>query len=910
MSKRVKRLFEQFQPENYNLSLDLDPDKLKFSGKVTIAGQKTGRPSQRITFHQKDLKVTAANIVHHGKKESKEIPLSRINSHKSYDEVRLHADEMIYPGQYTVTLEFSGKITDSMVGIYPCYFNSPQDQDFPGEDAMQGADEKQTESYQKSTAKGVSQSATKQSASSASRVSGSDRKQAGTVRKVMLATQFESHHAREAFPCIDEPEAKASFDLELITPLGQTVLSNTPIKKQTKGKKLKTVFETSPIMSSYLLAFVAGEIHCVSAKSKNGIEINTWGHAGQPQKFLQYANDEAVRVIDFFEDYFDTPFPLKKCDQVALPDFESGAMENWGLITYREVALLTDPDNRSVSSEQYVSMVIAHELSHQWFGNLVTMKWWDDLWLNESFASLMEHVALDRLHPDWNQWENYASADIIACSNRDIYKDVQPVRVEVKHPDEIHTLFDPAIVYAKGGRLLKMLIEFIGEDTFRKGLKLYFEKHRYKNTTRDDLWEALSEASGVDVNAFMNPWLEQSGMPILKVNSKENELTIEQERFVLDADDDKSLWPIPLLADRKLDKDLLAKQKDKVKFDGDLPLLNAKGSGHYLVSYEAKKAQDNLARAIEKREIPAEARINVINDMLLMVRRGDKSIVDVLSLIEKLSDEPRDAVWAVIARSVGQASVLAEFNEPLETKIKKFKVGLASDWHSKLGWEGSAKEDPNTTLLRTTAIGFMIGGEDKGVIGHALKLYKSLPIDKLPAEERGIILGAAVRHDGSNKVIDELVKTYKNTPNPDLQLSIASALTHTKDTKVAKNLIKDGLQKGGFVRNQDVFRWFAYLMRNRYTRELAWKWLVGSWTRLEEEFGKSKSLDHFVVYSAGPLHTEDWQKKFIDFWGPKQEQVVLARNIKVALSEIEARVAWHNRDLPQLKAYFDKVSDR
>lgn len=850
MSKRVKRLYEQFQPENYALSLDLDPDKLVFSGKVTITGQKTGRPSQRITFHQKALRINSAKIIHHGKKEAVEIPISRINPHKSYDEVRLHAGQMLYPGKYEVTLEFSGKITDSMVGIYPCYFEHEG------------------------------------------------------KKKRLLATQFESHHAREAFPCIDEPEAKATFDLELITPLGQTVLSNTPVEKQSSGKKLKTVFETSPIMSSYLLAFVTGEIHSVSAKSKNGIEINTWGHAAQPKNFLQYANDEAVRVIDFFEDYFATPFPLKKCDQVALPDFESGAMENWGLITYREIALLTDPDNRSVSSEQYVSMVIAHELSHQWFGNLVTMKWWDDLWLNESFASLMEHVALDRLHPDWNQWENYASADIIACSNRDIYKDVQPVRVEVKHPDEIHTLFDPAIVYAKGGRLLKMLMEHIGEDAFRKGLKAYFKEHRYKNTTRDDLWKSLSEVGGTDINTFMDPWLEQSGMPLLKVSSDKGQLTLEQERFVLDAENDLSLWPIPLLADRKLEPKVLNKRKGTVKTSGDLPLVNANGSGHYLVSYEDKSQQENLAKAIGKQAIPAEARINVINDLLLLVRRGDKSIVDALDLVKGMSSEPRDAVWGIAARAVGQAGTLAEFDEPLEDKIKEFKINLAGSWYHKLGWDEQPNEDPNTTLLRTTAIGFMVGGEDKSTLEHAKRLYNSRPLDKLPAEERGIIMGVAVRHDGSKKVIDHLIDTYKSSPNPDMQISIASALTHTKDTKVAQRLIADGLKKDGFVRNQDIFRWFAMLIRNRYTRELAWQWLVESWPRLEEEFGKSKSLDHFVVYSAGPIHTQEWQKKFVNFWGPKQEQVVLARNIKVALSEIEARVAWHNRDLPKIKKYF------
>lgn len=850
MSKKVRRLYEQFQSENYKLSLTVDPDELTFSGTVTITGHKVGRPSKRITFHQNGLKFAKASLTHIGKKGAEEIPISRINTHGSLDEVRLHTDETIYPGPCTIGLEFSGRITKQMTGLYPCFFEHNGKQ------------------------------------------------------KRLLATQFESHHAREVFPCIDEPEAKATFDLTLSSPLGQTVLSNTPLKSQKKTKKLVTTFETTPIMSSYLLAFVVGEIHSVEAKSKSGIEMKTWGSVAQPVGFLEYANNEAVRVIDFFEEYFETPFPLKKCDQVALPDFESGAMENWGLITYREVALLADPDNRSVSSEQYVSMVVAHELSHQWFGNLVTMKWWDDLWLNESFASLMEHVALDRLHPDWHQWEHYASTDIIACSNRDIYKDVQPVRVDVRHPDEIHTLFDPSIVYAKGGRLLKMLLGYIGEEKFKSGLKKYFADHRYKNTTRDDLWESLSKASGIDVNAFMDPWLEQSGLPIVRVNTKGNDITLEQERFILDAKDDKSTWPIPLLADQKVAPDIFEAKHATIKSSDTTTVLNSTGSGHYLTSYENASQEQNMISAITSQSIPAEARINIINDMLLMTRRGDKSIVDGLRVVEGMDHEPRDAVWGIIARTVGMAMLLAEDNKTLEKAIRNFKVRLSSYWHHELGWDGPDNEDPNTTMLRTTAIGFMVGGEDIAAINKTLDLYKSHGLSELPAEQRGIILGVAVRHDGSKAVIDSLIDAYKSTHNPDLQMAIASALNHTRNPSVAKRLINEGLSEDGFVRSQDIFRWFAQLMRNEYTRQQAWQWLVGNWPRLEEEFGRSKSLDHFVVYSAGPIHTDDWQKKFENFWKPKREQIVLKRNIDIALSEIKSRVAWHNRDLPKLKKYF------
>lgn len=336
MANKVTRLFEQYKPSEYDLLIDIDKDNMTFTGSVKIKGQKTGRPSSRITLHAKDLKVSEAKITKFDKKDVKIFKVARINYQKSFDEVRLHANELLYPGNYEVELKFSGKIDVQMHGIYPCFFKH-------------------------------------------------DKKD-----KTLVTTQFESHSAREAFPCIDEPEAKAVFNLTLVSPYKEIALANTPVKSSKVSKdRLITVFEPSPVMSTYLLAFAIGEMHCVEAKASDGTIVKSWASVAQPLSHLQYANDECVKILEFFCDYFETPFPLKKIDQVAVPDFDSLAMENWGLITFREVGLLTDPVNRSLSSEQLITLVISHELSHQWFGNLVTMKWWDDLWLNESFASLM-----------------------------------------------------------------------------------------------------------------------------------------------------------------------------------------------------------------------------------------------------------------------------------------------------------------------------------------------------------------------------------------------------------------------------------------------------------------------------------------------------------------------------------------
>lgn len=852
MSKSVTHLFDQFHPKNYQLAFAVDKDAMTFRGTVTITGRKVGRPSKRLTFHQKALRITEASIVLHQKQGQQTIAVDRINNQSSYDEVRLHTNQQLFPGEYTVTMAFEGKLTRPMHGIYPCYY-----------------DHEGTE-------------------------------------KFLLATQFEPHFAREAFPCIDEPEAKATFDLTLDVPAGEHALSNMPISKETKLENggQRVTFGTTPIMSTYLLAFAMGEIQSVEATASDGTIIRTWSTIAQPKSYLEYANNEAVKILEFFTEYFQTPFPLEKCDQIALPDFEAGAMENWGLITYREIALLTDPDNRSQSSEQYISMVVAHELSHQWFGNLVTMKWWDDLWLNESFASLMEHVALNALHPDWFQWEQYTASDVIACSSRDIYTDVQSVQVTVKHPDEITTLFDPAIVYAKGGRLLKMLHDYIGEDAFRAALKEYFSKHAYKNTRGADLWEAMSAASHKDIGAFMNPWLNQSGMPLLTVVHGPGVFELSQERFVLDKQDDKQLWPIPLLTDQKLDDTLLETKTATIKRPSKQPtIFNHNGSGHMVVHYADKEARRYMVDAFTKQIMLAEARINHLNDMLLLSRRGDASLVEALEVVLAAQDEPREAVWSIMARIIGTAMHLTEGDEDTDIRIKTARRLLGRKQYERLGWDDRENDSPNDIGLRSTILSLMIASKDKDAIDEALRRYKAADnVIDLPAEQRAMIIGAAVRAGIADA--DDLMKEYRTTANADLQLSLCLALTSVKDPKVAAHIIDKALGTDGFVRPQDIFRWFAYLMRNRYTRELTWQWLIDSWERLEELFGDSKSFEYFVVYSAAVINTEDWQMKFLEFYEPKSEVVALRRNIAIARSEIQARVDWRNREEAKLKAFF------
>ncbi len=848
MSKPVPRLYDSFKPSNYELTLSLDPEGLSFSGTVKITGQKTGRPSKRITFHQKGLKIHSASLERVDKKGSQTLECERTNTHKRYDELRLHSGTILYPGGYTVTITFSGKITDHMQGLYPCYFEH------------------------------------------------------NGKKLKLLATQFESNHAREVFPCIDEPEAKATFDLTVTAPNDPdaTVLSNMPAipsKVAEKNKDLKTVrFETTPIMSTYLLAFVYGRMHCVSAKTKDGITVKSWGTVAQPKSSLEYSAHEATKILEFFTEYFNIPYPLKKCDQVALPDFDAGAMENWGLITYREIALLTDAHNRSISSEQYVSLVVAHELSHQWFGNLVTMKWWDDLWLNESFASLMEHLALDAVHPDWQQWELYTSSDVVSTSSRDVYSDIQPVSVPVTDPDLIETLFDPGIVYAKGGRLLKMLREYIGDEAFRKGLSSYFKKFAYKNANRDDLWEALSASSGKDLKALMDPWLIQSGMPVVSVHQgTDKNLALSQQRFLLDKPADGTIWPIPLLADQTLSADLLQDTAASFTAEKDsFVILNNQGSGHYFVHYAEQEHREFIASAVASRHLSTESRINILNDMYMLSRHGDAPLTDALQVIIACGSEPRDSVWALISRILGAAAQLSEGNEDAEKALKKLRVRLGSHWFKELGWQDKDNDDVNTKQLRHTAIALMLSGEDPAAIQEALDLYQNHDLTTIPSEIRNSILSAAVRF-GEAIAPQTLTKAY-SVASPELQLDITSALASTKDGDLAAHILSSALGPEGFVRPQDVMRWLALFMRNRYSREAAWNYMTREWDWIESALNKSKSFDYLPTYAASVVSTEKAKKMYHDFFEPMLKNKTLERNIRVGYADIDARVAWRKRD--------------
>jgi aminopeptidase N len=711
--------------------------------------------------------------------------------------------------------------------------------------------------------------------------------------KELIMTQFESHHAREVFPCVDEPAAKATFDLTLTTETGVTVLSNLhPNSQREEDGRLVTAFATTPRMSTYLLAWVYGDLHKKTDHTAGGVEVNIWAVANQRPESLDFALEHAVKSIEFFDDYFGVPYPLPKSDHVAVPDFSSGAMENWGLVTYRETTLLADPATTTIASKEYIATVISHELSHQWFGNLVTMKWWNDLWLNESFATLMEYIAVDAIHPEWNSWLDFASFESLAALRRDAVDGVQSVQVDVHHPDEINSLFDPSIVYAKGARLMRMCQAYIGHEAFQAGLRSYFQEFAYENTEANDLWRHLSDASGKDISGLMHTWISQSGFPVLHVLPD----NIRQERFFIGPHEPSSaVWPIPLGAESTEDIPAMLETKSLAVAVPDDELFNADDSAHFITNYPAEHREKLLARA----DLTTLNKLQLLSELTLLVRGGHAPSYQLIDMLVHYQEETAEHLWKILAATFAELKTFVLDDDRAEQHLRRLAGQLARYNYDRLGWSATIGETESDTKLRSTILGLMSYSEDSEVLSHIDSLFAA-GLDTLDSEIRPIVLASIVRRTTDDTVITGLLDTYTTTDSSDLREDICAGLTSVKQPRHVELLISK-LTDADVIRTQDTTRWFAYLMRNKYSREQTWRWMQDNWQWIAAEFATDKSFDYFPRYAASALYTPAHLAEYQAFFTKHLDSASLRREIKLGISTIEARIDLIERDAEKVR---------
>ena len=841
----VNRLVEKFKPEHYELKLDLTQVKNReFNGVVDIFGEINNE--KEITFHSKDLEIK--NII-----SSNDIKLNF--SKAENDEILVNIEKLNFKkgDKIQLKIEFSGKITDAMHGLYPCYYKEN------GE------------------------------------------------KKELFATQFESHYAREVFPCIDEPEAKVTFSLEIRALSDLEVLSNTEIIEKNENGNIQQVrFAKTPKMSTYLLAFVLGDFKRVSKKTKSGVKVSVLATKAQKSELMEFPLSFAVRVLEFYEDFFGQKFPLSKCDHIALPDFSSGAMENWGLITYRETALLAGK-NSSISSKKYVALVIAHETSHQWFGNLVTMKWWDELWLNESFATMMEYLATDALEPKWKIWEEFAVNEAVLSLRRDAIDGVQAVHVPVHHPDEISTIFDGAIVYAKGARLMNMLRRYVGNDAFQKGLQMYFDKFKYQNTIGENLWDCLSEASGKNVADFMNPWLFKSGYPSVLAEEDGEELRLSQKQFFIgEGKDSGRIWPILLGSNQNNLPEIMDSKDLACKKSSDFVQLNQGNVAHFITNY-SQNLFENLLEKVRNGNLDTISRLQILQERSLLSRGGEIPSVELLRTLESYDKETSLTVWDMISLLIGELKIFIDEDSESSKKMKKFVGNLAQNEFEKLGFIKKTGEDEEDTQKRSSILAHMIYAENKKAISGALDIFKNSPnMEDIDPEIRSLILTVKTRFEESPELVQKMLESYKNTSNVDYRDDIMVALTSTKNIQTGELLLEKMLEND-IIRTQDILSWYVHLLRNLKTRELAWKWLRENWKLIEEKFDGDKSYNDFPRYSGAILRTEKQLQEFKEFFEPLKNDPSLTRAIEMGEREIAGRVDLIKRDKTAIDKFLQNI---
>ncbi|MFD1394123.1 M1 family metallopeptidase [Lacticaseibacillus jixianensis] len=746
------------------------------------------------------------------------------------------------PGETTITVDYSAPLTDTMMGIYPSYYT------VDGE------------------------------------------------KKELIGTQFESTAARQAFPGVDEPEAKATFDvaIKFDEKPEDTIIANMP---ETKVENGVHYFATTMRMSTYLIAFAFGDMQKKLTKTKSGVEIGVFATKAHQAKELDFALDIAKRAIEFYEDFYQTPYPLPHSYQLGLPDFSAGAMENWGLVTYREAAILIDPDNTALSVKQYVATVITHELAHQWFGDLVTMKWWDDLWLNESFANMMEYLSVDALQPDWRIWELYQVSEVPAALQRDATDGVQSVHVAVEDPADIDSVFDGAIVYAKGSRMLVMVRALLGDDKLRKGLKAYFDAHKFGNAKGADLWQALGDASGLDVGAIMNSWLEQPGYPLVSAKVVDGKLTLSQQQFFIGAGKDVGRqWQIPLESNYSAapqimkDKEIVLGDYAELRAQAGKPIrLNVGNNSHFIVKYDDQLMADILKDADQLDPI---AQLQLIQDTRLQAEAGLTTYAAVVPLLVRFKDSSSHIVNTAIYQAAQQLRKFVDPDSPEEKTLKAFYSELSAKQFARLGLTEKVGESTDDQLTRNWILGAAAYAENPDAIAqeHALFQQHADDLASLPAVARPAVLVNETRHFSTARLADQLFAAYRQATDPSAKSALANALPASDDEAVLKQIIAT-YKDPDTIKPQDLRSWFRGVLANPKGEQLAWDWLRDNWGWLNETVGGDMEFTTYITVVASVFRTQQRLDEFKAFFEPKVAVPGLGREIKMDTSVIESRVA-------------------
>ncbi|NXD10862.1 ERAP1 aminopeptidase, partial [Nothocercus nigrocapillus] len=848
-----------------------------------------------LILHSKRLRIAQAAIeAAAGPGGARSVQQVQVLEHQPLEQVALLAAEPLRPGHsYTVSVHYAANLSEAFHGFYKSTY----------------------------------------------------RTQDGELR-VLASTQFEPTAARMAFPCFDEPAFKARFSIKIRREPKHLALSNMPLVKTVNisSSLVEDHFDTSVKMSTYLVAFIVSDFKSVSKITSRGIKISVYT---VPDKIHQadYALDAAVKLLDFYEDYFGIPYPLPKQDLAAIPDFQSGAMENWGLTTYRESALLYDPAKSSASSKLATTMIIAHELAHQWFGNLVTMEWWNDLWLNEGFAKFMEFVSVSVTHPELRV-EDYFLGKCFDAMEVDALSSSHPVSTPVEDPAEILEMFDN-VSYEKGSCILNMLRDYMTADGFKAGLKQYLQKYSYQNAKNEDLWnkfffqicptvgtdesllqsdnfcrrnqESFSNAhwtkrETLDVRAMMNTWTLQKGFPLVTVTVRGKNVHLQQERYRKGLGSPSSteyLWHIPLtyitsksdivqrfLMTTKTDVFILPEEVEWIKF-------NVGMNGYYIVHYE-DDGWDHLINLLKENHklISSNDRASLINNVFQLVRIKKLPIAKAFDLTLYLKSETE-----IMPVFQGMQELIPIYKlmerrdmDDTENKLKEYIVNLFKDLIDKQSWtdDGSVPE----RMLKQSLLLFACVRGYQPCVDKAqeyfVKWQKSNATLSLPTDVKTAVYAVGAQ---TPEGWDFLLSKYRlHSFNLDKN-QIALALSLSRNNDKLQWLMDEGL-RGDIIKTQDLPHIIGFVARNPSGYHLAWTFLKNKWEELVEKFELGSQTIATIVNEVTNQYSMRSQlievKEFFNSLDEKSSQL---RCVQQAIETIEDNIQWMDRNFEEIKTW-------
>ena len=850
--KKFSRLSTDVHPVRYEIILKPDLEAHVFTGseKISLVLEK---PLQKITLHSKDLEIISTSVSF----KKKVLPGSIVYN-LDEETISVSFDMPIPKGEAVLEFSFRGILADTMRGFYKSTYI----------------------------------------------VDGEER--------TMATTQFEATDARRAFPCFDEPARKAIFDIHLVVPTGLTAISNTlptTIAEHEAGYKVIS-FAPTPRMSTYLVACIVGDFEALEARTSRGVLVRVLTVPGKVHQG-KFALDVTVRCLEYYEKYFGIPYPLDTLDMIAIPDFSSLAMENWGAITFREIGLLVDEDNSSTASRQMVALVIAHELAHQWFGNLVTMEWWTHLWLNEGFATYIEHLAVDALFPEYDVWSQFATGmsghGLAHALKLDALNTTHPVEVPVHHPNEIGEVFD-RVSYDKGATVIRMLAEYLGEKHFRDGLRHYLKKHIYKNTQTEDLWDAFEHISKKPVRKMMSVWTGKSGYPVLSVaRDVKKGVVVSQKRFYSSVKSAKSstdttLWPVPFsVQSSKGEKQLGLLSKRSVKFleitDGWIK-TNARETALYRTQYEGELL-GALIEPIQKQILSPVDRLGIIRDLFALAQAGSVSTTTVLEMLAVYKKETSYAVWVEILSGVRAVANLVH-GTPAYAPLSRYINEILTDIIDHVTWDALDCESQDVALLRPLVLGSACMYGNQTVIQEAVFRFKNRKKKAVHPDLRGFVYSTYVQLGGEAEY-NEILSLYMAEPLHEEKIRFLSALGATKSKKLLQKLLAFALTDN--VRMQDRNGVFSSVLVNHDGRELAWNFMQKNWKNIGEAYGDGNHLLSRLVESLNRFTTKEAYTSISKFFkthsAPSAE-----RTITQTLEQVDSNIRWLARDGKKISQWF------